>query len=52
MWDIGHAISTTLTHDMPCPRCGHAPHSYLPCSDECECVPVWADNRRHALEAA
>ena len=28
-----------LTHEMPCPRCGHAPHLHLPCGDGCECEP-------------
>jgi hypothetical protein len=26
-----------LTHDLPCPECGHGPHSFLPCSDSCPC---------------
>ncbi|HEX8780917.1 MAG TPA: hypothetical protein VF728_07090 [Nocardioides sp.] len=26
-----------LTHDLPCPECGHGPHSFLPCSDTCTC---------------
>ena len=26
-----------LSHDMPCPRCGHARHTFLPCSDRCDC---------------
>ncbi len=29
-----------LSHDMPCLRCGHGMHTYLPCSDECDCAPV------------
>lgn len=34
---MAHAI----THDMPCQQCGHAGHSYLPCSDACDCRPAW-----------
>ena len=26
-----------LTHDLPCSGCGHAVHTYLPCSDTCVC---------------
>jgi hypothetical protein len=39
MWDTVDTTRTTLTHDMPCSECGHAAHTYLPCSDECPCVP-------------
>lgn len=37
MWSTptGHGLS----HDRPCSNCGHAAHSYLPCSDTCACVP-------------
>lgn len=31
---------TSLSRELPCLRCGHAPHSYLPCSDTCDCGPV------------
>ncbi len=37
MWDT--ARGATLSHDMPCRGCGHAAHRYLPCSEECACVP-------------
>lgn len=40
MWDTVESIRGTLTRDMPCPHCGHAPHTYLPCSVECHCVPA------------
>lgn len=33
----GHVVH--LTHDLPCPRCGHAAHRYLSCSETCDCVP-------------
>ncbi len=41
MWDtVQHVRGTaTLSHDLPCPACGHAAHSFLACSDECACVP-------------
>jgi len=28
-----------LSHDRPCSACGHAAHTYLPCSETCDCVP-------------
>lgn len=28
-----------LSHDLPCPACGHAVHTYLACSDTCACPP-------------
>ena len=31
--------SEPLTHEMPCPRCGHPPHLFLACGDDCECEP-------------
>ena len=35
----GHATLAYLSHDLPCLRCGHAPHRYLSCSETCDCVP-------------
>lgn len=29
-----------LSHDLPCPACGHAAHTYLACSDSCACSPT------------
>lgn len=42
MWDTAKSDPTVthLPHDMQCVRCGHASHTYLPCSDSCACVPV------------
>lgn len=43
MWDTvsEHRVGETLlSHDLPCPRCGHAVHTYLACSDTCSCTPV------------
>jgi hypothetical protein len=37
MWDTAVEISTHLTHDPPCPRCGHGDHRFLPC-DHCVCT--------------
>ena len=34
------ATSTHLSHDLPCPHCGHAVHTFLACSDSCSCPPV------------
>jgi len=49
MWDTVDTTSSHLTHDMPCPHCGHATHVYLACSESCDCVPV---GRRNAYAAA
>ena len=41
MWDsLGTANPKHLSHDMPCPYCGHAAHMFLPCSDTCACAPT------------
>lgn len=42
MWDTVETNRTVthLPHDMPCVRCGHASHTFLPCSDTCGCVPA------------
>ena len=37
MWDTQNTTSLHLSHDIPCPACGHGRHSYLPCSTECRC---------------
>jgi hypothetical protein len=38
MWDTVQTSSLHLSHDLPCPGCGHAAHLYLACSDTCECA--------------
>lgn len=38
MWDTIATDELHLSHDLPCPQCGHAAHSFLPCSDTCECA--------------
>ena len=43
MWNTTETSQTAtprcLSHDRPCSSCGHAMHSYLPCSDTCACTP-------------
>ena len=41
MWDtvITESNVVHLSHDLPCLQCGHAPHTYLPCGDGCDCHP-------------
>jgi hypothetical protein len=38
MWDTVQTNQLHLSHDLPCPRCRHAVHTYLPCSDTCDCA--------------
>jgi hypothetical protein len=42
MWDTVETStgpgSVHLSHDLPCTGCGHAVHTYLPCSDTCDCA--------------
>ena len=40
MWDTVQTNEHHLSHDLPCPRCGHAVHTYLACGDSCACEPV------------
>lgn len=40
MWDTVERITQHLSHDLPCPRCGHAAHVYLSCGDSCDCAPT------------
>jgi hypothetical protein len=40
MWDTVQTNAVHLSHDMPCPQCGHALHTYLACGDSCDCVPA------------
>jgi hypothetical protein len=40
MWDTTQTSSTHLSHDLPCPSCGHAAHTFLACSDTCHCAPT------------
>jgi hypothetical protein len=38
MWDTVQTNNHHLSHDLPCARCGHAVHTYLACSDTCDCA--------------
>lgn len=40
MWDTPETNQVHLSHDLPCARCGHAQHTYLACSDNCDCAPL------------
>lgn len=42
MWEDTLTITRVdhLSHDLPCPRCGHGVHTFLPCGDNCACPPV------------
>ena len=40
MWDTIESTSTHLSHDMLCPGCGHGMHTFLSCSDTCDCAPM------------
>lgn len=39
MWDTPETSQIHLSHDLPCARCGHALHTFLACSDSCDCPP-------------
>ena len=39
MWTTEQTNQHHLSHDLPCPSCGHAVHTFLACSDTCGCVP-------------
>lgn len=36
-WTSTRTSRQHLSHDLPCPACGHAVHTYLACSDSCGC---------------
>lgn len=38
MWDIDHGMP--LSHDPLCQHCHHPLHTYLPCSDHCDCESI------------
>jgi hypothetical protein len=40
MWDTVQTYRDHLSHDMPCPRCGHAMHRFLSCDAGCGCAPA------------
>ena len=39
MWDTVVETGWQLSRDAPCRECGHAMHTFLPCSDTCDCAP-------------
>ena len=39
MWDTVQTNQEHLSHDPPCPHCGHPAHTYLACSATCGCLP-------------
>ena len=40
MWDTVQVNDVHLSHDMPCPRCGHDVHPFLTCGSDCACEPM------------
>lgn len=46
MWDTVDEAGEHLSHDLPCQRCGHAGHRYLPC--ECGCSALASPGDRRA----
>ncbi len=49
MWDTVQTNDFHLSHDLPCPRCGHGTHTFLACGDACTCPPVAMPGERHLL---
>ncbi len=60
MWDHpndsrptgGQTGQQMLSHDRPCQQCGHALHTFLPCSDACGCRPQLLPGAIGALSPA
>jgi len=40
MFDTPETHQFHISHDRPCALCGHATHTYLACSDTCDCSPL------------
>ncbi|MFL6024758.1 MAG: hypothetical protein ACJ72O_15580 [Marmoricola sp.] len=38
MWDTVQTSELHLSHDLPCTSCGHPLHTFLACSDSCDCA--------------
>jgi len=51
MWDKVTDSEQHLSHDLPCPRCGHEVHTFLACGDDCACPPALLPGSA-ALQAA
>ncbi|MCW2764070.1 MAG: hypothetical protein JWO11_29 [Nocardioides sp.] len=52
MWDTVQTGSHRLSHDMPCTSCGHAMHTFLACSDSCDCEPASVSAAKRSLALA
>ncbi|WP_170259161.1 hypothetical protein [Nocardioides psychrotolerans] len=52
MWDTVQGNNHLLSHDMPCGHCGHAMHTFLACSDSCDCTPSGAHTRSAGRDLA
>jgi hypothetical protein len=52
MWDTVQTNEQHISHDMPCPRCGHALHTFLGCDDECGCLPALMPGEQQELASA
>lgn len=48
MWDTVEPIEQHLSHDLPCLQCGHAAHTFLACSDVCDCEPTFLPGLKRA----
>jgi len=47
MWDTVQSSGEHLSHDRPCPRCGHGMHTFLACGDGCSCEPSQKPAQQH-----
>lgn len=56
MWDTVESHTGPgaghLSHDLPCPWCGHPGHLYLPCDEACDCRAVVMPGGREPAPAA
>ncbi|GAB3262733.1 hypothetical protein GCM10027448_37100 [Nocardioides dilutus] len=51
MWDTVETHREHLSHDMPCPRCGHAMHRFLTCDANCSCAPALMPGEKELVVA-
>lgn len=49
MWDQVSDTVEHLSHDLPCPRCGHAVHTFLACDESCDCAPCSLPGSQHLV---
>ena len=52
MWETVQDYTDHLSHDMPCGRCDHAMHTFLACSDACDCEPSFMPGAQRGLVIA